>query len=378
MEFNIIQVISIIAIFQALFLSVYFLTVKKGERILNRILSVFLLCFAVLMTTSLWETHGIVFSLPQIHKPVFLIRQIGLFTGPLMFCFVKRFVNVDFRLKRNELFHLIPFGLSLVYFGYKLFHLQQFIIWQSNLNIQSNILILLHNLVYLFISLNILRQKRFDFKSIFKLSGNSGHSGILMLISGTIIIWTIQLNSLVFLNILKFYKYCPYMSSLYSACTFLFFNLIAYSVLYKPEYFTRFRKYEKSSLMHSEKNLYQKKLTEHMEREKPYLNPSLSLTDLALAISISSRELSQVLNETFNQHFYDFLNHYRIKESMGLLKHSSNGHKTILEVAYSVGFNSKSAFNTAFKKHTGSTPSEFRRKNNGKSENLSKSSHDIV
>ncbi len=97
-----------------------------------------------------------------------------------------------------------------------------------------------------------------------------------------------------------------------------------------------------------------------MENDKPYLNPSLSLTGLANDLSIPHRELSQIINEEFGQHFYDFLNRYRVDESKRILKDPVNSKNTILEICYSVGFNSKSAFNTAFKKHTGITPTEFK------------------
>ena len=150
------------------------------------------------------------------------------------------------------------------------------------------------------------------------------------------------------------------MKSLYSASTFIFFNSIAYFILTKPELFTKYKKYEKSRLNTFKIKSYQKKLIEYMDNKNPYLNPLLSLTDLANALLIPHRELSQIINETCHQHFYDFVNQYRIEESKRLLKDSSNGEKTILEIAYSIGFNSKSAFNTAFKKHTSITPTEFR------------------
>jgi AraC-like DNA-binding protein len=67
--------------------------------------------------------------------------------------------------------------------------------------------------------------------------------------------------------------------------------------------------------------------------------------------------------QSFNQNFRDFINKYRIEESKFLLKNKSNGNKTILEIAYEVGFNSKSAFNAAFKKFTGLTPKEYRNGN---------------
>ena len=97
-----------------------------------------------------------------------------------------------------------------------------------------------------------------------------------------------------------------------------------------------------------------------MAKNKPFLNPDLNLRDLASEISIPPRHLSQVLNEYFNQNFFDFISRYRIEECKKMLL-TSSGRKTVLEIMYTVGFNSKSAFNKAFKKHTGITPSQFKK-----------------
>ena len=103
------------------------------------------------------------------------------------------------------------------------------------------------------------------------------------------------------------------------------------------------------------------KLISYMETEKPYLNPSLSLRNLADQMGMNSRELSIIINQKLNQHFFDFVNGYRIKEAMNILVDPAKKGETVLEILYEVGFNSKSSFNTAFKKHTGKTPTEFRK-----------------
>ena len=95
--------------------------------------------------------------------------------------------------------------------------------------------------------------------------------------------------------------------------------------------------------------------------EKPYLDPKFSLSDLSEKLSISTKHLSQVINQSFDQSFFDFINAYRIQEVQQILKESGNDKVTVLEAMYQAGFNSKSSFNTAFKKVTGQTPSEFRK-----------------
>ena len=98
-----------------------------------------------------------------------------------------------------------------------------------------------------------------------------------------------------------------------------------------------------------------------MNREKLYLNSSITLTEIAQKLNIAPCSLSQIINETFQQNFRDFVNKYRIEESKRLLT-QLNQNLNIMGIALDAGFNSKSAFNSAFKKHTGVTPKEFKNK----------------
>ena len=98
-----------------------------------------------------------------------------------------------------------------------------------------------------------------------------------------------------------------------------------------------------------------------MMKEKPFLSSSLTIQDISATIEIPVRDLSLLINHTLEQHFYDFVNAYRIESAMDILKDSTKSKLTILEILYEVGFNSKSSFNTAFKKHTGTTPTSYRK-----------------
>ena len=100
-----------------------------------------------------------------------------------------------------------------------------------------------------------------------------------------------------------------------------------------------------------------------MSEKKPYLENELTLAKLAEMLSVPQHHLSQILNEKLNQNFFDFVNNYRIQEAKKLLVSPDGGLLTILAIAEEVGFNSKSAFNNAFKKVTNTTPSEFRKNN---------------
>lgn len=98
-----------------------------------------------------------------------------------------------------------------------------------------------------------------------------------------------------------------------------------------------------------------------MQKKAPYLDASLSIHQLAEQTSVPVRELSLLINHKLNKHFFDFVNEYRIKKAMDILEDPQQKQLTILEILYEVGFNSKSSFNTVFKKYTGKTPTQYRR-----------------
>lgn len=94
---------------------------------------------------------------------------------------------------------------------------------------------------------------------------------------------------------------------------------------------------------------------------QPYLNPQLSLSGLARRVGLSGREVSRLINDCEGMHFFDFVNCYRTRRAADLLIDPAWADRSVLEIAYEVGFNSKSSFNTAFRKHQGVTPSSVRR-----------------
>ena len=103
------------------------------------------------------------------------------------------------------------------------------------------------------------------------------------------------------------------------------------------------------------------KLESYMLLNKPFLDPSLSIDSLAKQIEIPSNELSILINRKIGQHFFDFVNTHRINFAAEILSDKNNKNKTVMEILYDAGFNSKSSFNTAFKKHKHVTPSQYRK-----------------
>ncbi|WP_336963438.1 helix-turn-helix domain-containing protein [Chryseobacterium contaminans] len=97
-----------------------------------------------------------------------------------------------------------------------------------------------------------------------------------------------------------------------------------------------------------------------MENRKPYLDSELNLIKLAEMLSVSNHHLSYVINTGFQKNFFQYVNEFRVEYAKLLLK-DSGSKLSILGIAYESGFNSKTSFNTTFKKVTGQTPSEFKK-----------------
>jgi AraC-like DNA-binding protein len=103
-----------------------------------------------------------------------------------------------------------------------------------------------------------------------------------------------------------------------------------------------------------------------MQNEKPWLESDLTLGELAARAGIPVHHVSQLLNEEKKVSFFDFINARRVQEVQRCLADPAYARQTIMEVALASGFNSKAAFNAAFKQHTGMTPSAFRRQAMGR------------
>lgn len=96
-----------------------------------------------------------------------------------------------------------------------------------------------------------------------------------------------------------------------------------------------------------------------MEGERLFLDNELGLPELAREVGISSHDLSYLLNEGFGVNFFQFINTYKVNEAKQLMLSDKHRHLNMLGIAYSAGFNSKTTFNTAFKKATGLSPSQY-------------------
>jgi len=123
---------------------------------------------------------------------------------------------------------------------------------------------------------------------------------------------------------------------------------------------TQVNKYAKSGLTRSQLLSHKQRLDQIMQSREEYLRPDLTLPRLAETVGCSVNNLSQVINSGFGTSFFDYLNRYRIEHARKLLENSDSQSSAILTIAFTVGFNSNSAFYSAFKKYVGMTPAQYR------------------
>jgi AraC-like DNA-binding protein len=119
--------------------------------------------------------------------------------------------------------------------------------------------------------------------------------------------------------------------------------------------------YERSGLSDEQAAQHHRQLLAIMKEKRPYLNGELSAQELAQLVGISTHQLSQVLNTIQQESYFDFVNRYRVDEVKARLQNKDYAHLTLLGIALDSGFNSKTSFNTIFKKFTGQTPSQFQK-----------------
>jgi AraC-like DNA-binding protein len=372
MVWDFINILNIISAFLLIFFSFFLVRNKRGNKLSNWILAVFLFTNALaLVNYVIYQQKE--FSSPWILDYLIFGNSLVFLWGPLLYFYVRSIIHRDFSFQMKHSIHLVPFFVYFLYLMIKMIILSRNIVNDPavvklafhplEIFILSGFLHALF-LFYIFASFRSLRVYRKQIKHIFSTTKNFRFSWLSIILISFSLVWTIGfLNSSM---TAKTGSPVPVLSLINLVLIFFIANTAVYKGLTQPEIFSGIEerpKYEKSTLTKPDADLFLAKLKNLMEEKKPYLDAFLNINQLARRLNIQPRHLSQILNESLHQNFYDFVNSYRIEEAKKMLLDSFNEKSTVLEVLLDVGFNSKSAFNRAFKKNTGLTPSEFKRMN---------------
>lgn len=375
-KINLLLIVTVISLFICLFLAFFLVTVKTKHKISNALFAVFLLLCALDSSVPLFELLNNNPSNLGMFRITFSFLQI-----PVFYLYVVSVCYSDFKLKPLYLLHLLPFLISNIILLPRFYAVDaaskiSFIKNHQNMiEIQFNHILIHIQLFAYIIAVFMLLKKA---KKLY-LENNSGTSinSYNWLFQFTIVL-SILYSIALLKNILKFSEY-QNISEWIKIGGLVFQLLIVCWYLFKalnnPDLFRNVdsrlklvsdivledkskEEIEVNDIIYNEELL---KLKHYMTEEKPFLNPSLTIQDVSNGIKIPVRDLSLLINHKLEQHFYDFINGYRIEYALDILKDVTKSKVTILEILYEVGFNSKSSFNTAFKKHTGNTPTHYRK-----------------
>lgn len=346
--------------FQLLFVGFFLITHPKGKKQANVILGIIFLLFS-------WNMADLTLQISPFQVNLGLFNSIDdtFFTvfGPLFFTYAKLVIYKNYKIGRSFWIHLLPYFVSTITFLF----INTYGGTPGSLWVRYALStgMYLHFLVYLALGYRLILNYRSIIKDQFSkvddinlnwLSNTLKMMAVLVIISFS--------HNFIFFSGNEYVYGISFMILL--AFIFYFVNSVILKALRQPEIFAGIeqittKKYVGSNLTGEEAERYRRHLVEILETEKHYLNPKITIQDLAEKLGTSSKVISQVINQSFDKNFFDFINSYRIRDAQDILKHSTDKKLTILEVMYQVGFNSKSSFNAAFKKVTGQTPSAFRR-----------------
>ncbi len=373
-KFTLVGIITLCILCFSMLLSVFLLTVKSKNKLSNRLLAAYFIVFSIHISVFFYAKY---IELPSVIE--MLRDQILALASPLLFLYLLSNIYSDFKLRTIHVLHLIPLLVAILIFTPRFYAVSEDerVLFLESFNSQIeqkisyivSVSITTFYLVLMFIELKKYRTlldenysdtTYFNYKWLFQLT---------LVVTAIFIfsqfkqIYKFGGSDIDILNIMRL--------SLVS-CLLGFLVWIVMKSMYQPSLFKAIdtghrlsRTYipeesETKGLLDSEFEAQIKELRAFMDREEPYLDSELTIQKLARLFGMPTRELSVLINQNLNQHFFDFISSYRIKKAISIIEQPENKKLTILEILYEVGYNSKSPFNKAFKNHTGLTPTEYR------------------
>ncbi|HJQ31290.1 MAG TPA: AraC family transcriptional regulator [Pyrinomonadaceae bacterium] len=369
---KLLAVLNLLGVAQALLLAAALLSVKRGNRVANRFLAAFVLTLAVGVGGSTMASEPLILLYPHLLKIQDPVNYLG---APLLFLYVRTLLKGNSGAGKRDLLHFLPFSLCFLFLApfyfqsgeAKLISIgSESYFWHRWGAVRSTILIV-QVIIYLSLIALMLRAYSRSLKRQSSPAAKSILFQVRFLLTALASLWVVGVFKFVLTTLRPAYDTAT-VDLIVPAGLSVFVYAMGYMGLRRPEVLTGTEdvpapppRYEKSTLTPERSDTYLRRLLDLMKTEKPYLDGDLTLQKLAKALAISPHHLSQTINEHLNQNFFDFINAYRIEEAKRMLLDPAKKHYSILAVSEEVGFNSKSAFNTAFKKHVRMTPSEFRK-----------------
>jgi AraC-like DNA-binding protein len=380
---NLIDLVLLAAAGQGIFLTILIFH-KHRALYANRFLGILIFLYSCMLLHLVAYDLGLYGSHPVL---IPLVVGFAFNMGPLHYFYAKHLALPGRRFSRSEFLHFTWFLVfdavcleGYLFRGGRLFGLKGEVMGISAGMILLNWFLMAQAALYLVLALRILRPYaaaiRGEFSTIDKVRLDWLQAITVMVLAflGVFLVENILL--LMDINLSNFFNLTSFLMAVYVYA-------IGYMGLFKSEVFENpttaasmrrlapppsggpadgpVEKYEKSGLSDEKAESCLKSLIHLMEGKKPYIDPDLTLAGLADQLGVTPHNLSEVINTRIGQTFFDFINKYRVDKVVSDLADAEKKHLKLLALAFEAGFNSKSSFNSIFKRFTGQTPSDFRK-----------------
>ncbi len=357
------EVLVWIGLSQSLFAAIIIAT-KKHANISDKILSTWLFMLAIAFLIS-----GLEYQIFNQH----MLSNSALIINPAFYLYIKSLTKPNFKLRWIQLLHLIPF----IIIGAIILFLKVPLSIYS-INFSEDLIFSLCFILVLIISWTaynglsaiMVNNHRKNLANEFSnIEANAKISWLLFVVSTYI-------SFCIIIFIFGVYTYFTKSGFFYLyAASQIFYLVLVYVLgfyglkqrtIYKKQSPPTELKYENSVLSDKKKERIKKDILRLFDEQKPYLDLEFNMNTLSELTGFPKHQITEVLSTEIKQNFFQFVNSYRIEAVKKQLANKNNPF-SIEAIGYECGFNSKSTFYTIFKKHTGKTPSEFRKLNNNKS-----------
>jgi len=322
------------------------------------------------MTFSIWE-YMLGFSGIDIlwDELEFLPRGFGFAFPPLWYFYFKSQIDSRFRFSRKDVWHFVPFLMHTAYHVLVYAMGREFVRhWEQNVHgpygighIEFMIGVILQ-IYYFYRSLKLYQHYRAwtktQFSDIEVVSFKWYRNFLIVLALGLLADWLHILVDAIF--DLSFEQ--DWWDNLLMVFLIYYVSIAGYAQAQPTRQVAFKDKPEPKPIIEEWQPDYSDwkvKIDRLMQENQPYLQPELTLADLARQLKTNASILSGVINSVYKKNFNDFVNEYRVEEFKKQIQNPQNKHLTLLAVAFNCGFNSKSTFNRAFKNATGFTPKAF-------------------
>ncbi|MCD6336725.1 MAG: AraC family transcriptional regulator [Candidatus Marinimicrobia bacterium] len=337
------------------------LLLKKNARLPDRILTVWLFAISLQMIISLFNTRYTITAFP-ISPFVY---------GPLMYIYIRTLIDPKPRLRHYYISWFLPViaftVLALIYRNQPILIFDDFLENAPLRAVRFSYAILLMTSIFgysimTFVKLGMHRKK---IKDMYSYTSQKITLKWALFISITFFVMYFGLFVLGFTRVFaENFNFDPLLVGNIILVFYSFtFSIFGYQQnrIYPEETPLAKPKYERSGLHPASMDKIKDKLLALMDKKQIYREPELTILDVSQQLAVPRHHVTHVLNEKLGKNFYTFINEYRIEDVKRRLKDPKNNNLTVLAIGYDAGFNSKSSFNTLFKKSTGVTPSEFRK-----------------